>query len=158
MRIREIQIEDNTQIESLIKSIFIELKLPLVGTAYEDIETSQMFESYQEEKSIYFVIEENGTVKGGAGIKSIASDSRSICELQKMYFSIDLRGKGQGQKLLSHCLKTAKMMGYKYCYIETLSVLETAIGLYKKNDFKILSKPIGKTGHNACSVWLLKTL
>ena len=54
MRIREIQAEDNLQIESVIKSTFIELGLPLIGTAYEDIETTRMFESYQEEKSIYF--------------------------------------------------------------------------------------------------------
>ena len=58
MRIREIEIGDNSQIESVIKSTFKELGLPLVGTAYEDIETTRMFESYQEEKSIYFVVEE----------------------------------------------------------------------------------------------------
>ena len=64
MRIREIKIEDNLQIESVIKSTFKELGLPLEGTAYEDIETTRMFESYHEEKAIYFVIEENGQVKG----------------------------------------------------------------------------------------------
>jgi putative acetyltransferase len=56
MRIREIQFNDNSQIETVIKSIFIELQLPLTGTVYEDEETTQMFESYQEEKAIYFVI------------------------------------------------------------------------------------------------------
>jgi len=60
MRIREIEIGDNSQIESVIKSTFKELGLPLVGTAYEDIETTRMFESFQEEKSIYFVIEDEG--------------------------------------------------------------------------------------------------
>ena len=69
MRIREIEIGDNSQIESVIKSTFKELGLPLVGTAYEDIETTRMFESFQEEKSIYFVIEDEGEVKGGCGIK-----------------------------------------------------------------------------------------
>ena len=70
MRIREIQFNDNSQIESVIKSIFIELQLPLTGTVYEDEETTQMFESYQEEKAVYFVIEHEGQVKGGAGIKA----------------------------------------------------------------------------------------
>ena len=72
MRIREIEIGDNSQIESVIKSTFKELGLPLVGTAYEDIETTRMFESFQEEKSIYFVIEDEGEVKGGCGIKSLS--------------------------------------------------------------------------------------
>ena len=57
MRIREIQFNDNSQIETVIKSIFIELQLPLTGTVYEDKETTQMFESYQEQNAVYFVIE-----------------------------------------------------------------------------------------------------
>jgi len=158
MRIREIQAEDNLQIESVIKSTFIELGLPLIGTAYEDIETTRMFESYQEEKSIYFVIEQQGVIKGGGGVKLLSSLDDSICELQKMYFSIDLRGKGYGKKLLSKCLEAAQEMGYKYCYLETLSQLETAVNLYKQNAFKNLDTPLGNTGHNSCQVWMLKTL
>jgi putative acetyltransferase len=158
MRIREIQVEDNLQIESVIKSTFIELGLPLIGTAYEDIETTRMFESYQEEKSIYFVIEQQGVIKGGGGVKLLSSLDDSICELQKMYFSIDLRGKGYGKKLLNKCLEAAQEMGYKYCYLETLSQLETAVKLYKQNAFKNLDTPLGNTGHNSCQVWMLKTL
>ena len=158
MRIREIQVEDNLQIESVIKSTFIELGLPLIGTAYEDIETTRMFESYQKEKSIYFVIEQQGVIKGGGGVKLLSSLDDSICELQKMYFSIDLRGKGYGKKLLSKCLEAAQEMGYKYCYLETLSQLETAVNLYKQNAFKNLDTPLGNTGHNSCQVWMLKTL
>jgi putative acetyltransferase len=158
MRIREIQVEDNLQIESVIKSTFIELGLPLTRTAYEDIETTRMFESYQQEKSVYFVIDQQGVVKGGGGIKLLANSNDSICELQKMYFSKDLRGKGYGKKLLSKCLEAAQKMGYKYCYLETLSQLETALDLYKQNAFKNLDTPLGNTGHNSCQVWMLKTL
>ena len=56
MRIREIQFEDNSQIESVIKTIFLELELPLTGTVYEDVETTRMFESYQEDTAVYFII------------------------------------------------------------------------------------------------------
>ena len=158
MRIREIKIEDNSQIESVIKSTFKELGLPLVGTAYEDIETTRMYESYQEQKSIYFVIEEEGLVKGGGGIKSLSSADNNVCELQKMYFSVDLRGKGYGQKLLSVCLDAAQKMGYTHCYLETLSELKKALKLYKYNDFKNLNTPMGHTGHTSCGIWMLKTI
>ena len=158
MRIREIKIEDNSQIDLVIKSTFKELGLPLKGTAYEDKETTRMFESYQEEKSIYFVIEEDGEVKGGGGIKSLSITDNSVCELQKMYFSNDIRGKGYGQKLISICLDAAQKMGYKYCYLETLLELKKAIKLYKKNDFKELKQPMGYTGHTSCGVWMLKTI
>ena len=137
MRIREIQFEDNSQLEAVIKTAFLELELPLTGTVYEDKETTQMFESYKEDTAIYFVIENDGIVKGGAGIKALRSEDGSVCELQKMYFSIDLRGKGYGQKLLSICLDAAQEMGYTHCYIETLSELKKALKLYKQNNFSV---------------------
>jgi hypothetical protein len=44
MRIREIHFNNNLQIETDIKSIFIELQLPLRGTVYEDVQTILPFE------------------------------------------------------------------------------------------------------------------
>ena len=158
MRIREIQFNDNSQIESVIKSIFIELKLPLTGTVYEDIETTQMFESYQEDKAVYFVMEDAGIVKGGSGIKALDSEDSSICELQKMYLSHEIRGKGYSKKLLEVCLEAAKEMGYKQCYLETLSKLKTAQILYKQYGFEYLETSMGNTGHSSCGVRMIKTL
>ena len=40
--IREIKKDDNAQIEQIIKACFHEFDIPLTGTAYEDIETTQM--------------------------------------------------------------------------------------------------------------------
>ena len=158
MRIREIQFNDNSQIESVIKSTFIELQLPLTGTVYEDIETAKMFESYQENKAVYFVVEANGQVKGGAGIKALTDDEVSVCELQKMYLSHDMRGNGYSKKLLEICLEAAKQMGYKQCYLETLSELKTAQKLYKQYGFEYLETSMGNTGHSSCGVRMIKTL
>jgi putative acetyltransferase len=158
MRIREIQFNDNSQIETVIKSIFIELQLPLTGTVYEDEETTQMFESYQEEKAIYFVIEHEGQVKGGAGIKVLDREDPSICELQKMYIAADLRGKGYSKQLLDCCLEAAKSMGYTQCYLETLSELKTAQKLYHQYGFKYLETSMGNTGHSSCGVRMIKPL
>ena len=71
MIIREIQLKDNPLIEKVIKDTFIEVGLPLEGTAYEDIETSHMYQSYQSNNEVYFVIEENEEVLGGAGVKHL---------------------------------------------------------------------------------------
>ena len=158
MRIREIQFNDNLQIETVIKSIFIELQLPLTGTVYEDKETTQMFESYQEQNAVYFIIEEEGQVKGGAGIKALSSEDSSICELQKMYIASEIRGKGYGKLLLEHCLKAAKSMGYSQCYLETLPELQAAQKLYKQYGFEYINTSMGNTGHNSCDVRMLKLL
>jgi len=158
MRIREIQFNDNLQIETVIKSIFIELQLPLTGTVYEDVETTQMFESYQEKNAIYFVIEEEGQVKGGAGIKALSSEVSSICELQKMYIAPEIRGKGYGKPLLERCLEAAKSMGYTQCYLEILPELQTAQKLYEHYGFEYINTSMGNTGHNSCDVRMLKSL
>ena len=45
--IREIKPEDNIHIGNVIRGVFVELKLPLVGTAFQDDETECMYQSYQ---------------------------------------------------------------------------------------------------------------
>jgi putative acetyltransferase len=158
MRIREIQFGDNSQLEALIKTTFLELELPLTGTVYEDVETTQMFESYQDDAAIYVVVEDHGLVKGGAGIKALAGEKTSVCELQKMYLAPDIRGKGYGKKLMKVCLEAAKSMGYKQCYLETLSELKAAQELYKRYGFEYLNTAIGNTGHSSCGIRMIKTL
>jgi len=156
--IRKIKQSDNRAIETIIKDIFPEFGMPLIGTAYEDLETTQMFESYQEEREVYFVIEENGLVIGGAGIKGLKNCDETICELQKMYFKPAARGKGYGKIMFEKCLKAAKELGYDKCYLESASVLEVAIRIYEKNGFKHLNEPMGGTGHFSCGVWMIKDL
>ncbi|MBN4085430.1 GNAT family N-acetyltransferase [Flavobacteriaceae bacterium AH-315-B10] len=156
--IREIKPEDNSSIEQIIKDIFPEFNIPLVGTAYEDIETPNMFESYQGENEVYFVIEENGTVYGGGGIKPLRDFVTEVCELQKMYFSPTIRGKGLGEKIFNKCIQAAKEFGFKKCYLESASQLRTAIHIYENNGFTHLEKPLGNTGHYSCGVWMIKDL
>ena len=43
------------QIEAVIRACFPEFSLPLVGTAYADVETPKMFESYQNINEMYFL-------------------------------------------------------------------------------------------------------
>ena len=156
--IREIKADDNAQIEQIIKACFHEFDIPLTGTAYEDIETTQMFESYQNDNEVYYVIDKNGDVLGGAGIKHLKDFVDDICELQKMYFSPKVRGKGLGKLMFEKCLETAKKLGYKQCYLESASQLKTAIHIYESFGFKHLEGPLGSTGHYSCGVWMIKNL
>lgn len=158
MIIREIQQHDNEAVANVIKTAFPELGLPLVGTAYEDEETGKMFESYQETNEVYFVVEEDGKVLGGGGIKKLKNNEDNVCELQKMYFSPEIRGKGYGKLLFEKCLQSAKDFGYKQCYLESASQLKAAIHIYEKYGFKHLDGPLGNTGHYSCGVWMIKNL
>ena len=156
--IREIKPEDNAQLEQVIRDCFHEFKIPLEGTAYSDDETPRMFESYQSEKEIYFVVEEKGVVLGGGGIKPLKDFEAEVCEIQKMYFSPKVRGKGYGKQMFDKCMHAAKDFGYKQCYLESAPQLKAAIRIYEKSGFTHLKGALGNTGHYSCGVWMIKDL
>ena len=156
--IRPIEPQDNPFVEALIKSVFDELDLPKTGTAYEDISLKTMFENYNCENSIYFVLEKEGRIIGGAGVAALENPSNGVCELQKMYFLPEARGLGFGTQLMQICLENAKTFGFESCYLETLPQMNDAQKLYVKSGFDYLDKPLGLTGHTSCPIWMLKKL
>lgn len=157
--VREIQSQDNAQMEQVIRACFHEFKIPLKGTAYEDEETPNMFESYQAGNEIYFVIEVDGEVLGGGGVKPLKDfEGEGVCEIQKMYFSPKVRGKGYGKLLFEKCMQAAKDFGYEQCYLESASQLKAAIHIYESYGFKHLDGALGNTGHFSCGVWMIKDL
>ena len=156
--IREIKPEDNSQVATVIRDVLIEFGVPKVGTAYEDKATDEMYENFNKPSSIYYVIEHNNNIVGGAGIAQLDNFEGATCELQKMYFLPIARGKGLGTKLITTCLNEAKKLGYTHCYLETMPYMNAARALYKKNNFINLEKPMGNTGHFSCNVWMIKKL
>ena len=155
--IREIEPQDNAQLEQVIRACFHEFKIPLEGTAYADEETPQMFESYQNNNDVYFVIDNHGEILGGGGVKPL-KDFEDVCEIQKMYFSPGVRGKGYGSALFEKCMGTAKNLGYKKCYLESAPQLKAAIHIYESYGFKHLNEALGNTGHYSCGIWMIKIL
>ena len=158
MLIRPINESDNKQIAVILREVLIEMDIPRIGSAYEDPEINNMYESYQSKRSIYFVVEENNKILGGAGINQLKNGDINICELQKMYFHKSIRGRGIGDKMIELCLNFAVKSNYKKCYIETMPNMVDAQKLYIKKGFKYIDNPLGNTGHTACPIWMLKNL
>ena len=156
--IREIKKEDNQQIAAVIRNVFITDNFPKTGTAFADSQLDFMFETYDKPRSIYFVVENEGKIIGGAGISQLESSTENICELQKMYFLEEVRGKGIGFQMIQICLQEGIKLGYEKCYLETLPEMLTAQNLYKKVGFEYLFAPMGDTGHKSCPVWMIKKL
>lgn len=152
---REISEKDNVQIAELIRRVIVEFGAPKVGTAYEDKALDNLFLYYQKERSAYFVLVEGDRIIGAAGIAPLQEGPNHICELQKMYFLPEARGRGLGAKLIQQCLNKAKEMCFKSCYIETMPNMIAAQKLYRRNGFEYIDKAMGNTGHHSCSVWLL---
>ncbi len=156
--IREIQMNDNQFLAIIIRKVLLEFGVPKVGTTYEDKELDNMFETYNSEKSCYFVVANGEQILGGAGIMPLQNSDENICELQKMYFSPDARGKNLGSQMMKICLQKARAFGYEKCYLETLPYMKDARKLYKKTGFESLESRMGDTGHYSCNMWMIKTL
>ncbi len=158
MRIRYIEKSDNTKIAAVIRKVIIEMGAPKTGIAYEDQELDAMFEAYEKDRFIYFVVENAKQIFGGAGIAPLKNGDPLICELQKMYFLPEARGKGLGKQMIQRCIDFAKVSNFKLCYIETMQNMKDAQKLYIKTGFKYIYHSFGNTGHSSCPIRMLKTL
>ncbi len=158
MKIREIEKKDNYEIAHIVQSVLMEMGAPKTGTAYSDPFLFDLFTVYSQPKTIYFVLENEGKIVGGAGIGTLENDDASICEFQKMYFLPEARGKGYASKMMELSIEKAREFGYQKCYIETMHYMEDAQKLYRKFGFKNIDAPIGNTGHTSCPVWMILEL
>ena len=158
MKIREIQKKDNPQVKEVIQKVLVEFGVPKVGTAYEDVSLNDMYSHYSKPGMKYFVVEADGRIIGGAGIAPLENGDPNICELQKMYFMPEARGKGVGSEMMATCLAQAKKEGYVQCYLETMPYMDNARKLYARTGFTDLDGPMGDTGHYNCQKWMIKDL
>jgi putative acetyltransferase len=156
--IRPIQAQDNPGVAHLIRRVMPEFGASGPGFALHDPEVDQMFDTYSQSRHAYFVVHHQGLILGGGGIAPLSGGDHEICELRKMYFMPELRGLGLGQKMMDTCLAAARQLGFKQCYLETLKTMTQAQGLYAKNGFQPLAKPLGNTGHFSCDSWFLLSL
>jgi len=156
--IREITPDDNEQMATVVREVIVEMGAPKVGTAYEDKALDNLHQTYQKNKAIYYVITDKDKVVGGGGIAPLDNFDGNTCELQKMYFLSEIRGKGLGSELINRCLEKAKEFGFDECYLETMPYMTAAQKLYKKNGFTTITEPMGNTAHYSCDVWMIKKL
>jgi len=165
-RIRPIEPLDSGSIKDIILETLIEHGAVGGGFASSDSDTRQMYDAFQAEGRRYFVLEQlsrsehphNGTrILGGAGIAPLPGEPQT-CELVKMYFRPEIRGLGLGKKLLQLCLETATSMGYLHIYLETITPMKAARGLYEHLGFQQINHPMGSTGHFSCDLFYLRHL
>ncbi len=158
IKIRTVALEDNQALAQVLRDVLIEMGVPKTGTAYEDKALDVMYETYNAPRKKYFIVEDAGKIIGGAGIAQLEKEAAEICELQKMYFLPEARGKGIGLQMMNTCLEYARTQGFTKCYLETMPYMKDARKLYHKVGFTPLDAPMGDTGHYNCLAWMIKEL
>ncbi len=153
IQIRRISPGDNQAVADIIRKVMPEFGAGGAGFAIHDREVDDMYNAYSLPRSAYYVCEDNGKLVGGGGVAPLAGGPDDTCELKKMYFLPEGRGKGLGHELLKRCLDSAREMAYTYCYLETFNTMKNAMALYERSGFTRIAGPLGNTGHFACDVF-----
>jgi putative acetyltransferase len=156
--IRPIEPRDDAAVAAIIRTVMPEFGACGSGFAINDPEVDWMHRAYSAPRSAYFVVERDGVVEGGGGVAPLEGGDAGTCELRKMYFLPSLRGLGAGAALMSRCLATARDLGFRRCYLETLSGMDAAMRLYERSGFQRIDGPMGATGHGGCNTFYLREL
>lgn len=158
VRIRAIEARDDPAVAAVIHAVMPEFGAVGEGFAINDPEVDWMHRAYAVPRAAYFVVEQAGAVLGGGGIAPLAGGDPDTCELRKMYFLPELRGRGAGTALMARCLDAARGFGFRRCYLETLCGMDAAMTLYQRSGFRRIDAPLGDTGHGGCNTFYLREL
>jgi putative acetyltransferase len=156
--IREIREEDNTVLAGIIREVFDEHLAPRTGTVYSDPTTDDLFGLFRDERSVLFVAELDGEILGCCGIFPTSGLDPGYAELVKFYLVENARGRGLGRKLMEMCFQSAREMGYRKIYLESMPQFSRAVFMYEKLGFRQLDGPLGNSGHTSCDIWMVREL
>jgi putative acetyltransferase len=156
--LRPIEQTDNSQVAHIIRTVMTEYGAVGDGYSIQDPEVDHMFEAYQDPRAIYLVLVSDGQVRGCGGIAPLKGGDADTCELKKMYFLPEVRGKGQGRAIMEQLEQEAAKRGFTTVYLETIAQMEEANKLYKKAGYQTLSGNMGNTGHSACGLFYAKRI
>jgi putative acetyltransferase len=158
--IRPISPDDDAAVAAVIRRVMPEFGACGAGFAINDPEVDHMARAYDRPGAAYYVVEDGptGLVIGGGGVAPLDQGEPDTCELRKMYFLPRARGRGAGARMLQTCLARARALGYRRCYLETLTGMDTAQRLYEKFGFARIAGAMGATGHFGCDRFYLLAL
>ena len=156
--IRPITTADDAAMAAIIRGVMPEFGATGDGFAINDPEVDWMHRAYSQPRCAYFVVEREGRVVGGAGVAPLEGGDPGVCELRKMYFLPEARGIGAGAAMMARCLQAARELGFRQCYLETLTGMDSAMKLYERSGFRRISSSMGHTGHGGCNTFYLLEL
>jgi putative acetyltransferase len=158
-QIRPIEPRDDAAMAAIIREVMPEFGADGPGFAIHDKEVDCMSEAYAHPDTAYYVVIMDGEVAGGAGIAPLVNAPEDgVCELRKMYFLPQARGIGAGAAMMRCCLEAARRLGFKRCYLETLTGMDSAQTLYRRHGFEPLDHSMGGTGHFGCDRYFIRDL
>lgn len=144
MEYREINKADDTVLADIVRRNLKAHGLDIPGTVYFDDNLDHLSDFYLGDKArrYYFIAVEDDEVVGGVGLAEFEY-FEDCAELQKLYLTDCVKGRGIGYQLIRMVEEKARELGYRKMYLETHTNLEAAIHIYKKCGYNEIEKPAG---------------
>jgi len=96
-------------------------------------EMDDIQKNYFENGGVFLVTVKDGEIIGSGAIRYLQQD---ICELKRMWLSIDHHSQGLGYKMMRELLSIAREKGYKKMWLETdRDSQKTAVSFYTRVGF-----------------------
>lgn len=128
---------DTERIKTLVFGVLAEYGWT-AGQRSTDSDLDDIEGDYLRPGGLFELIEDaQGNLLGTVGLYPLNSE---VCELRKMYFIPEIRGRGLGKRILERMVESARRLGFKRIELETASVLKAAAHLYTSYGFKPMER------------------
>lgn len=132
--IRDWQPSDRQAAAAVIRTVLAEYGLTWQPEgADQDVLEVERF--YQATGGQFWVVEQQGQIIGTAAYYPIARGEKAV-EIRKMYLLPAARGQGLGKFLLAQLEQAIAAQGFERIWIETATILDTAVKLYEKHGYQ----------------------
>ncbi|WP_227517398.1 GNAT family N-acetyltransferase [Parathermosynechococcus lividus] len=133
-RVRHWQSDDRPAVIQLIQSVLTEFGLTWQPEG-ADRDVVHVEDYYQRRGGQFWVVEQAQEIVGTIAFYPIERGEAAV-EIRKMYLHPRVRGQGLGTFLLHHIEQAILGAGYRTIWIETASVMTTAVHLYEKAGYQ----------------------
>lgn len=156
IEIKPIQSHQIEEVKRVIVAVACEIwQLPEEAIAHYDAmsDIDDMRSHYFDNNGTFLVLIDDGRVVGSGAIRRLNDD---ICELKRMWFLKDYRGRGLGMKMTHMLLDFARKTGYKKVRLDTTDKEKQAqaLKLYKRIGFYFIER----YNDGLCTVFMEKML
>jgi putative acetyltransferase len=131
--VRSWQPGDRAAAAALIAQVLTEYGLTCEPTA-SDRDALEVEACYWATGGEFWIVEANGVLVGTAGYRPTSRGLRAV-ELRKMYLLPQARGQGLGRYLLTALESAIQQRGFDEIWLETASVLTSAVALYEASGY-----------------------
>lgn len=143
MKLQKLTPEYDAALAALIRHNLKAHGLDIPGTVYfdEGLEHLSEYYSARPDRRAYFIlVDDGGALAGGIGLAEFEL-FENCAELQKLYLSDAVKGRGLGYRLIERVEDAARELGYRRIYLETHTNLRAALHIYEKSGYVLIDKP-----------------